>query len=304
MWITKSPKITWIDILKPTKTDIDFLKKQHDFHPIILDELLHFSSRSRVEYDSATTYLFLTYHLPIYDKALKTSRKAEVDFLITKNKVITVHYEDLEPIDTFMRAISNNQHFKNQAMQDTARCSYYLIQAIISFSMRQLRHVEDNIRDISQEIFKGKEAQLLQKISYAKRDVLDYSIISAPQEILLTSLGDVGVKFWGEGLGIYFDDLVGDYSKVTQHVENYRATIEALETTNGQLLSAKTNAVMQKFTIFAFLAIPISIFVGLGSIDFISAYFGAHPAIFWILLLVLGIIMITSIVVFKKRGWL
>ncbi len=302
MWITKSPKVVWIDILKPTKSDVDFLKKQHNFHPIILDELLHFSSRSRVEYDPG--YLFLTYHLPIYDKALKTSRRAEVDFLITKNKVITVHYEDLEPIDNFMRAISNNQHFKNQAMNDTARCAYYIIQAIISFSMRQLRHVEDNIHDISQEIFKGREAQLLEKISYAKRDILDYQVISAPQEILLASLTEVGPRFWGEEVRIYLDDLGGDYSKVTQHVENYRATIEALETTNGQLLNAKTNAVMQKFTVFAFLAIPLSIFVGLGSINFISAYFSGHPTMFWLIFLLLGTIMCTLAIIFKRRGWL
>ncbi|MDO8466632.1 MAG: CorA family divalent cation transporter [bacterium] len=302
MWITKSPKITWIDILKPTKTDIDFLKKQHDFHPIILDELLHFSSRSRVEFYN--NYLFLTYHLPIYDKSLKTSRKAEVDFLITKNKIITIHYEDLEPIDTFMRTISNNQNFKNQAMQDTARCGYYLIQAIISFSMRQLRHVEDNIQEISKEIFKGKETQLLQKISYAKRDVLDYSIISAPQEILLTSLGDVGVKFWGEDFGIYFDDLVGDYSKVTQHVENYRATIEALETTNGQLLNAKTNSVMQRFTIFAFLAVPLSIFLSLASINFVERYIVEHQLTFWAIFVIIGIILVTLVVSFRRKGWL
>ncbi len=302
MWITKSPKITWIDILSPTKTDIDFLKKQHNFHPIILDELLHFSSRSRVEF--YRDYLFLTYHLPIYDKSLKTSRKAEVDFLVTKNQVITIHYEDLEPIDNFMRTISNNQNFKNQSMQDTARCTYYIIQAIISFSMRQLRHVEDNIQEISKEIFKGKETQLLQKISYAKRDILDYSIISAPQEILLDSLGDVGVKFWGEEFRIYFDDLGGDYSKVTQHVENYRATLEALETTNGQLLNAKTNSVMQRFTIFAFLAVPMSIFLSLTSISFINQYLGAHPATFWGIFVLLGIIMVTLVAVFKKRGWL
>ncbi len=304
MWITKSPKITWIDILNPTKTDIDFLKKQHDFHPIILDELLHFSSRSRVEHDTGNTYLFLTYHLPIYDKSLKTSRRAEVDFLVTKNKVITVHYEDLEPIDNFMRTISNNQHFKNQSMQDTARCTYYIIQAIISFSMRQLRHVEDNIQEISKEIFKGKETQLLEKISYAKRDVLDYSIISAPQEILLNSLTEFSVRFWGEEVRVYMDDLGGDYSKVTQHVENYRATLEALETTNGQLLNAKTNSVMQRFTIFAFLAVPMSIFLSLTSISFINQYLGAHPATFWSIFVLLGIIMVTLVAVFKKRGWL
>ena len=302
MWITRAQKVTWIDILKPTKADIDFLKKQHKFHPIILDELLHLSSRSRVEFYN--NYLFLTYHLPIYDKTLKTSRRAEVDFLITKDKVITIHYEDLEPLDTFMRSISNNPNFKSQALQGSAHCMYFLIQEIIHFSMRQLRHIEDNIRNISQEIFKGKEAQLLERISYAKRDVLDFSIISAPQEILLSSLIETGIRFWGDEIKIYLSDLAGDYSKVTQHVENYRATIEALETTNGQLLGAKTNNVMQRFTILAFLTFPFFFFTSLASIDFIGKYIAEPPLRFWALLSIISIIMASLIVTFRRKGWL
>ena len=302
MWITKAPKVTWIDILKPTKADIDFLKKQHKFHPIILDELLHLSSRSRVEFYES--YLFLTYHLPVYDKSLRTSRRTEIDFLITRNKVITVHYEDLEPLDTFMRSISNNQNFKNRAMQDSLRCTYFLIEEIINFSLRQLRHVEDNIRDVSQEIFKGKETQLLEKISYIKRDVLDFSVISAPQEILLNSLIEAGVKFWGEEMRIYLSDLVGDYSKVNQHVENYSATIEALETTNGQLLNAKTNAVMQRFTILAFLTFPVFFFISLSSINFINTFLSESPARFWSIFVAVGALVVTLVIIFKKKGWL
>lgn len=302
MWITKSQRATWIDILKPTKTDVDFLKKQHRFHPIILDELLHLSNRSRVEFYN--NYLFLTYHLPIYDKSLRTSRRAEVDFLITKNLVITIHYEDLEPLNSFMRSLNNSPNFKNQAMQDSLHCMYFLIQEIIHFSLRQLRHVEDNIRDISQEIFKGKEAQLLEKISYVKRDVLDFSIISAPQEILLNSLVDVGVKFWGNEVKIYLTDLLGDYSKVTQHVDNYRATIEALESTNSQLLNAKTNSVMQKFTILAFLTFPILFFTSLASIEFINKFISASPLRFWTIFFGVVAIIVSLVVIFRKKGWL
>ncbi|MBI2024608.1 MAG: hypothetical protein HYT03_00760 [Candidatus Harrisonbacteria bacterium] len=302
MWITKSPKITWIDILKPTKADIDFLKQQHNFHPIILDELLHLSNRSRVEFYQ--DYLYLTYHFPIYDRSIKTSRRAEVDFLITKEKIITVHYEDLEAIDTFARAINNNAHFKARATQDSARVVYYIIQEIIQFSLHQLRHVEDNIRKISQEIFKGYETQLLEKISYAKREILDFNVTSAPQKILLESLLDVGKKFWGEEERIYFADLVGDYSKLTQQVENYRATIEALESTNGQLLNAKTNRVMQRFTILAFLTFPIFLFVSLAEVEFINTFIAENPLRFWSILIGVIVLVFSLIAIFKKKGWL
>ena len=93
-------KVAWLDVVKPTKTDIETIKRLHQFHPIILDELLEPSARSRVEpHDS---YIFLVYHLPMFDHELKTSRRGEVDFLITRDKVITVHYEPLEPLEQFL----------------------------------------------------------------------------------------------------------------------------------------------------------------------------------------------------------
>lgn len=295
-------KATWIDILKPTRADLEFLKKQHRFHPVILDELLHFSIRSRVEFYK--TYLYLAYHLPVYDMGIKTSRRAEIDFLITKDKVFTIHYEDLEPIDNFYRALNNNKHLKERAMEDTGRLTYYLIQEILGFSMRQLRHIEENISYITQEIFKKREAEMLQKISYAKRDILDYSIISQPQEIVLNSLQEVGKKFWGEDSKIYLNDLVGDHYKIAQYLENYHQVIESLESTNSQLLSAKTNQVMQRFTILAFLTFPVILFTSFGSIEPIGQYLTTSPLRFWMILVGVVAIVISCLLIFRKKGWL
>src|SRR3989344_872504 len=147
-------KLTWIDVQNPTKKNVEFIRKQHKFHPIILDELLHISARSRVEpYDK---YLFLTYHLPIYDRNIKSSRKGEIDFLITKDKVISVHYEDLEPLNNFWRRLNNDKNFKDRALgENTGRTIYYLIEEILSFSERQLRHIEENVTSLSGELFKN-----------------------------------------------------------------------------------------------------------------------------------------------------
>lgn len=296
-------KISWIDILSPNRGDLEHLKKINEFHPIILDELLHLSLRSRVEFYK--TYLYLTYHLPVYDKNLRTSRRMEIDFLITKDHVITIHYEDAEPIENFYRSISNNARLKDRALgENTARLTYYLIQEILNFSMQQIKHIEENISRISREIFRHKEAELLEQISYVKRDVLDYTIISRPQKILLNSFLDVGIKFWGEEVKIYLNDLIGDYYKITQLLENYHQIIESLEATNGQLLNAKTNSVMQRFTILAFLTIPLALFASLASIDFIGQFLAASPLRFWSIFTGTSAVVIGLIVFFKKKGWL
>ena len=303
MKIIKNKNITWIDIAKPTKQDIEFIAKQHKFHPIILDELLHISAHSRVDiYDQ---YLYLTYHIPIYDQIMKTSRKAEIDCLITKNKIITVHYEELEPINNFTRNLTNNLHFKETSMDNTGKLLYSIIEEIISFSMRQLKHIEENVIGLTQELFTGNEEAMLRKISYVKRDLLDYRIISRPQEILLKSLKETSIKFWGESIVVYLSDLVGDHLKVIQHLENYQQTIESLEETNAQLLNAKTNSVMQKFNILAFLTIPIVVVIQLFSVDSFNSLLGENNLKIFLASLIAVISITTiSLIVFKNKKWL
>lgn len=303
MKIIKNKSIEWIDIAKPTKQDIEFVAKQHKFHPIVLDELLHASTRSRVEaYDH---YLFLTYHLPVYDPVVKTSRRAEIDFLITKNKVITVHYEELEPINNFLRKVTNNPHFKETSMENTGKLVWALIEEVIGFSMRQLRHIEENVTELTRELFSDKEEQMLKRISYVKRDILDYRMISRPQEILLRSLKETGIRFWGEEIAVYFTDLAGDYLKVIQHLENYQETVESLEETNSQLLNAKINWVMQKFEVLAFLTIPAVVVIQLFGVNSFSNLFGSDVLkIFLISLAIVLITTIISLIFFRKKKWL
>jgi magnesium transporter len=303
MKIIKNKSITLVDIYKPTKEDIEFVAKQHKFHPVVLDELLHASARSRVEMHEQ--YLYLTYHLPVYDQFVKTSRKAEIDFLITKNMVITVHYEELEPINNFIRNATNNLHFKETAMDNTGKLVYTLIEEIINFSMRQLRHIEENVTELTKELFSGKEDVMLRKISYVKRDILDYSMISRPQGILLNSLKIVGYKFWGEELSVYLSDLTGDHLKVIQHLENYQETVESLEETNAQLLNAKTNSVMQKFNILAFLTIPPVIVIQLFAVNSFSELFGEKSLkVFLLSLIIVFIVTLISLIIFRKKRWL
>ena len=73
----------WFDILQPTKKDLDWIRKTFHIHPVIIEELKGPSARSRVEaYDH---YLYLIYYFPVYDPQEETSRRTEIDFLITKN---------------------------------------------------------------------------------------------------------------------------------------------------------------------------------------------------------------------------
>lgn len=292
--------ITWLDFERPSKADIEAIKKIHDFHPIILDELLHFSTRSRVEhYDS---YLYLVYHFPIYDAKSRTSRRAEIDFLITKDHVITIHYEPMEPVEYARHAITDTAGQK-KFLANGAMFMYHFLQGIHDFCLRELRHIDQKVTSVTKDLFSHQEYQMLQRISYIKRDVLDYGVITKPQGLLLQSLHNVGGRFWGEEARIYLSDLTSDHLKITQQLENYRDTIESCEETNAQLLNAKTNAVMQRFTILAFLTFPLMLFTSLFSVEIVSREI-SDPRTFWFGFGGVLFVTVVTILVFKHKGLL
>ncbi|MEK7146692.1 MAG: CorA family divalent cation transporter [Patescibacteria group bacterium] len=296
-------KITWYDITKTEAGDLEFLKSKFDFHPVILDELLHPSARSRVEtYDH---YLFLVYHLPIYNVQERTSRRAEIDFLITKNHIITVHYEKVEPLVQFEKTLKNNAHLYDRIVKNTTgHLLYYLLEETVEFSMRQLRHMEEKVKEVGSELFTGKERNLLEKVSYLKRDLLDFRIIIRSQRSMIESLIVAGQFFWGERLKVYFSDLLGDYLKISHLIENLKETVESFETTNAQLLNAKSNYIMQRFTVLAFLTFPLMLLVALFDIDAVSRPIIGKPYDFWIIFGAVALIILIMIAYFKKKEWL
>ncbi len=296
----KGKKITWIDLFKPTEEDILALKKIHKFHPVILDELIHPSSRTHIE--EYGDYLFLVYHFPEYDQEAKTSRRTEIDFLVTKDTIITVHYENLDQLNLLFDLLARNQKERERILSgDTMLATYYTFEKAISFSLRQLRHIEERVGAVGQEIFGGKEEQLLQTISYIKRDILDYRLIVHAQEKFFSELHAIGLKFWGEKSRVYLTDLINDNVPVHRNLENYYQTIESLETTNAQLLDAQTNKIIKRFTIGTFLgSIPLY-FVFFSEFEYIHEIFASTAVRFWTTFILVHLLVVALWVSFKKR---
>jgi len=292
--------IKWINIVSPKKSDIEFLRKNFNFHPIVLDELLHLSARSKTE--SYEGYLYLVIHMPNYDPCMRSARQAEIDILATKDTFITVHYENLEPIEQFEKRLLNEKlrtHITN-----TGQLLYHLSGEIDNFSLRQLKHIEEKVKRISEDLFKDKERELLEEISHVKRDLAAFGIITWPKRNILESLINSGTNFWGEEMRIYFNDALGDHWRVIHTLNNLKETLLAFEQTNSQLLDFKTNEVMKILTIVAFLTLPLTLFVSFMQVDMFSALFSNNPFIVWTLLGLMVTISVILVIYFKKRKWL
>jgi len=302
--VIKKGKIRWINIINPKNEELELLRREFNFHPVIIEEITTASARSKVEIYK--DYLFVVLQFPIYDVEERVSRKGEIDFLVTKDTVISTHYESIEPLELIAEKIEKDPAYKERLLNgNTAQLFYYIMQACLLFIMRQLHHIDEKVDHIRSTLFKDQERSLLEKISYVKRDLLSYHLITQSQLGIFKSLQVVGPEFFGEKTAVYFTDLEGDFLKITQQCENFKQTIEAFENTNTQLLSIQMTKVMQRFSVLAFLTFPIMVVLALFTIDTQGRPIVGHtPYDFWILTGLVIIAIGIMVKIFRKKGWL
>jgi magnesium transporter len=296
-------KITWIDIVNPKQSDIDYLGANFKFHPLIMSELMQQSPRSKVE--TYNNYIYVVYYIPIYDPETRISKSTEIDFLITKDTLITARYNDIEPIDNFFskleKDITSHEKYLDKT---TGHLLYEILENCQDFSIRQLTHINEKICHIEESIFKGQEKEMIREISLVKRDILDQRLITRPQKTILSSLLIRGVKFFGKEMEMYFNDLIGDYEKVWDTLDNLKETVEALESTNNTLFGSKTNEIMKVLTIIAFVTMPLSLLSNIFGMNNTSTPLVNHPFGFWIVIGIMILVSIGFFVFFKIKKWL
>jgi len=296
-------KITWIDIVNPKQNDIDYLAKNFKFHPLILSEIIPPSTRSRVEiYDN---YLFVVYQLPVYDALRRTSQATEIDFLITKDYLITSRYHSIEPIDKLFATIERNLTNREQFLQrSTGHLLYEILERGLSFSLRQLAHINEKIQKIEESMFQKKEKEMIKEISIVKRDVLDQRSITRPQKAILESLLAKGARFFGKDIEIYFNDLLGDYEKIWDALDNLKETAESLEATNNALFESKTNNIMKLLAVTTFIILPLSLIANVFGLSMRNIPLADNPLGFWMVLAIMLLVSFTFFIMAKIKKWL
>ncbi len=282
----------WVDIVNPQEKHLQWLKREFNIHPVIIDELRGPSARPRTEIYK--DYIYFIYYFPDYDQKEETSRRTEIDFLITKNHVITVHYEDIEAL----------RGFSIEKDENPLKLLYYIIQALLQFQERQLRHIREKVEAIGKDLFKDKEKEVLKRISHLKRDISEYRIIVRHQGPILESLADKVLPFVGTNADIpYVRDLVGDQLKIVNQLDDYRQTVSDFEDTNNQIMNLKINDIMKTFTVLSFLTFPFMLLAALFGMNTPGVPLAHTPGAFWIVFGTMGVTMIALIGYFKRKGW-
>lgn len=304
MTIIKNRQLTWIDIEDPTAQDILFLKDTFDFHPLLLEEFIQPSQRPRAE--EFTNCLYVVMHIPLFDRETRTTNPGELDIVITKDHLITIHPVENIPLKSIIKKFRDDPFDKQKAMSKSSGfLLYYLLEALLDSCFPKIDHISERLAEIEKQIFNGHEKEMVKEISIVKRDILAFRRTLKPQKTILESLIQKHYRLLEAELNDYYQDLVGTNIRVWNALENIKEVIESLEETNNSLLSYQINGAMRFLAAVSLITFALSVTVGLFSVVPFEQFSAAHdPDTFWLMLLFMGLVSFSLFFIFRIKKWL
>ncbi|MBI4132621.1 MAG: magnesium transporter CorA family protein [Candidatus Sungbacteria bacterium] len=303
MQTLKARSLAWHHLHTPSAADLKWVRQHFHFHSMVLDELTQPTARPRVE--SYDDHLYLVLHFPLFDPRERKTHSAEVDFVFTKKELVTVAYESIPPLDDFFRKCSTEKSCEDlYASKTTAHLLFYVLKELYAFALRELDHIQDNVNRIEEEIFSGREREVVEELSVVRRDIIDFRRAIKPQLMTLESLAEHGVVMFGPALQPFFNGLIGEFTKVWDLLENNKEALDALYDNNATLLEVKQNDTMKILTIMAFTTFPLMLFTALFSMDTIATPIIGSPYDFWIIVSIMLAATVSMFLFFKRKKWL
>jgi len=300
--IISCPKVTWIDIQDPSPEDVEYLRRNFGFHPLVLGELIPFGHRSKVECHK--NYLFMTFYYPVHSKERRETRQREIDIIVTRDTLVTCHYKSILPLKALFDKCNLYPELKKRYMGWSAGfLLFLLISSLWKSTLTKLDRVNIRLETIEREMFQEKEKEMVREISLVKTDIINFWRIVEPQGETLESLSREGTNFFGQRFAPYFTDIIGTYGKSWNALKTYKETILALEDTNQSLLSTKTNEVIQVLTVFSVVMLPLTLVASIWGMN-VRLPLSDSPVGFWVIALAMATLMCLLVIFFRRRKWL
>lgn len=295
----KVKNVTWISVVEPKEEDMKMLRERFpQIHPLVLEELLTPTVRQRVEnYDN---HLYLVLYFPSFEEKEKRTIAKEVDLILMPDTMITVQYAPIDILENFWRVCEKDEMVAAQYGKSPIHLLYYLLRQFFLFSLKELDQIQERIDAIEEEVFAGREKEVLEDISILKRNVLDFRRAVKPQHLTLKSLVRQGTQLYGERIKPFLTDLVGEYLKVWSLLENHKETLDALYETNNALLTAKINEIIKALTILGFITFIPTAIANIYGMNLQSLPFAERPNAFWA---VIWLMIFTTSLVYVILRW-
>lgn len=294
--------VTWIDLERPTRDEVMLLMKEYSLDPNVAEELLLPSPKTRME--ARKGYLYLIFHFPSF-KHSHRRHDQEIDFVLGKNFIITTRYDVVDPLHKFSKVFDVNSLLEKSHLEEHAGyVFYYMMKRLYKSIEHEVSSIQEALDDIEEQIFTGKEREMVTALSTTSRSILDLRHAIEPHRDVLREFESVAGTFFDMQYQQYAHNLLNEYYRVYTYAARSLDWVRELRETNNSLLSTKQNELMKQFTILAFTTLPLSLVASVFGMNTVHTPLVESPFGFFYIIAIMACVGLGLFGFFKYKQWL
>ncbi len=296
--------VKWHHITNPSEDDFRYLLDEFNFHPLDIEDCRGTNQRPKIdEYDD---YYFLILHFPYFDKGNKNIRIREVKIFWGKDYIITIgksHWVVKKLFDEVEEDLAENDEDTLEAMSCSDLLLYTILDRLMLETYQLILRIGAEIDLINYDIFNKKARNIIELISITRRNIILLNTTFKPQLRVLHMFESGGIKGFADpevlDMEDYWGDILDQYQKMYDLVEDDGELIEGLSKTFDSLQTNRTNDIMRVLTYFSTIMLPLTVVASLFGMN-VDFPFVTSTVSFWTILGVMALIT-TGLMIYFRR---
>lgn len=296
-------RFEWINVVSPTTADIQGLRKAHrEISELHLEDLLSQTERPKV--DEEDNYLFVVIHFPRWDPNQRVSRLSEVEFIIGRSYLITVHDGTLKPLVRLFARCELYENERNAVIGKGANDAFYVIlDKMVDYLFPILAKVEAHIHEIEDNLFARDARTVIQQIAEQRRDIIVLRRIIRHLVPVVETVARTEHSIIREDLEEYFGDTVDHLYAARDIIDENFEIINSVAETADTLLSHRINEVMRVLTVISVIMLPLTLISGIYGMN-IGLPLQEHPNAFIVVAVSMIAVATLMLAYFRTRNWI
>lgn len=298
--------ITWVDLENPTKEDVRNIMEQYNLSPEVAEDLLDPTIRTRA--DLYTDFVYFVLHFPLHTHKRHYSfdkRTEEVDFIIGKNYLITIHYSPIQALTSFNKSLETDSLLhSNQITKNSGTLFVHMLHKMYTAVQDKVDDIRTTLSEYEENIFNGKEKEMVFELSALNRVLIYFKESLASHKDIFAIFEHASLKLFGKDFEKYTTHLNREYNKAKQLLESTKAYADELRETNNSLLTTKQNEVMKLLAIVSFITFPLTLVSSILGMNTSYLPIVGMDHDFTIVMIIMTAIAIGFFIFFKRRKWL
>ncbi len=301
--IVEGAGLRWINIESPRLADRLWLAENFGFHELDIEDVASHNQRPKL--DAYAEYIFLVIQFPSYDPDTSRLDAAELDVFMGPDYVITLPNQPIPPLRAVFERAEARADFRTEVMSHgSGRLLYEILDRCVDAGFPMLGQLGRKLRRIEDDIFEGRSREIVRDISNAKQEIINFRAVIRPQRLVFRDLERAKQRYLPEELDIYFDDLTDASERIWDVLENFKESVEGLESTNESVLSHRLNDVLRILTAVTVILLPLTLVTGFFGMNVGFPGDPRAPAYFWGVVVAMAVMLMALVVFFRRRGWL